>query len=158
MTQKETIPKKAPKRVERVERSSAKKRTRSPSEEEEENDERSTKDRRTKSTQRVERSSLKKRARTPSEEEEEESDERNKKERRSNKISCPIPHEKLCRRSKRRRLKGRFSFRSVDFFTNKNNDSQPEPVKRIKKPVLVDVVEDDDRIGMFLSYCHAYLL
>ena len=117
MTQKKTIPKKAPKRVER---SSAKKRTRSPSEEEEESDERSTKDRRTKSTQRVERverSSLKKRARTPSEEEEE-SDKRNKKVRRSNKISCPIPHEKLRRRSKRRRLKGRFSFRSVDFFTN----------------------------------------
>src|SRR5437773_11206989 len=87
MTQKKTIPKKAPKHVERVERSPAKKCTRSPSNEEEESDERSTKDRRTKSTQRVERvecSSLKKCARTPSEEEEE-SDERNKKERRSNK-------------------------------------------------------------------------
>ena len=84
-----TIPKKAPKRVERVECSSAKKRTRSPSnEEEEESDGRSTKDRRTKRIQRVERverSSLKKHARTPSDEEEEESDERNKKERRSNK-------------------------------------------------------------------------
>src|SRR5436190_20711404 len=34
------------------------------------------------------------------------------------KINCPIPHEKLRRRSERRRLKGRFSFRSVDFFTN----------------------------------------
>src|SRR3954453_16842953 len=120
MTQKKTIPKKAPKRVERVERSSAKKRTRSPSEEEEESDERSTKHRRTKSTQRVERverSSLKKRARTPSEEEEK-SDERTKKRGEATKISCPIPHEKLRRRSERRRLKGRFSFRSVDFFTN----------------------------------------
>src|SRR5256885_16958483 len=87
MTQKKTISKKAPKRVER---SLAKKRTRSPSNEEEKSDERSTKDRRTKSTQRVERverSSLKKRARTPSEEEE--SDERNKKERRSNKNKLP---------------------------------------------------------------------
>src|SRR5437764_15346092 len=104
MTQKKTIPKKVPKHVERVERSSAKKCLRSLSNEEEESDERSTKDRRTKSTQRVERverSSLKKRARTPSEEEEE-SDERNKKERRSNKISCLIPHEKLRHRSERR--------------------------------------------------------
>ena len=79
MIQKKTIPKKAPKYVERVECLSVKKRTRSPSnEEKEESDERSTKDRRTKSTQRaelVEHSSLKKCARTPSEEEE--SDERN---------------------------------------------------------------------------------
>ena len=85
-----------------------------------------------------------------------------KKRGEATKISCPIPHEKLRRRSERRRLKGRFSFRSVDFFTkhftNRNNDSQPEPVKRTKKPVLVDVVEDDDRIGIFLYYCHAYLL
>src|SRR5256714_14602632 len=91
MAQKKTIPQKAPKRVQRVERSSAKKRLRSPSNEEEESDERSTKDRRTKSTQHVERvehSSLKKRARTPSEEEEE-SDERNKKERRNNKNKLP---------------------------------------------------------------------
>src|SRR5256885_17235698 len=86
MTQKKTISKKAPKCVQRVERSSAKKRLRSLSNEEEESDKRSTKDRRTKSTQRVkrvERSSLKKRAWMPSEEEK--SDERNKKERRSNK-------------------------------------------------------------------------
>src|SRR5205814_10296696 len=97
MTQKKTIPKKAPKRVQRVERSSAKKRTRSLSNEEEESDERSTKDRRTKSTQRVERverSSLKKRVRTPSEEEEE-SDERNKKGGEATEISWPILHEKL---------------------------------------------------------------
>src|SRR5256885_15317771 len=107
MTQKKTIPKKAPKRVER---SSAKKRLRSPSNEEEESDKRSTKDRRTKSTQRVERverSSLKKRTRTPSEKEEE-SDERNKKERRSNKNKLPDTTRKLRHRSKRRRLKGRF--------------------------------------------------
>ena len=96
MTQKKTIPKKAPKcvqhvkRVERVERSSAKKRTRSPSNEEEESDERSTKDRRTKCTQRVEHVER----------------------------SSQIPHEKLRYRSERRQLKGRFSFRSVDFFTN----------------------------------------
>src|SRR5437763_8686567 len=90
MTQKKTIPKKAPKRVQRVEHSSAKKRNRSLSNEEEESDERSTKDRKTKSTQcveRVERSSLKKRTRTPSEEEEE-SNERNKKER-NNKNKLP---------------------------------------------------------------------
>src|SRR5256885_4516056 len=120
MTQKKTIPKKAPKRVKRVERSSAKKRAQTPSEKEEESDERSTKDRRTKSTQRVERverSSLKKRARTPSEEEEE-SDERNKKRGEATKISWPIPHEKLRHRNERRQLKGRFSFRSFDFFTN----------------------------------------
>jgi len=42
MTQKKTIPKKAPKRVQRVERSSAKKRTRSLSKKEEESDERSS--------------------------------------------------------------------------------------------------------------------
>ena len=41
-----------------------------------------------------------------------------KKRGEATKISCPIPHEKLRRRSERRRLKGRFSFRSVDFFTN----------------------------------------
>src|SRR6059058_4217584 len=40
------------------------------------------------------------------------------KKREATKISCPIPHEKLRHRSERRRLKGRFSFRSVDFFTN----------------------------------------
>src|SRR5256885_9568925 len=120
MTQKKTIPKKAPKRVQCVECSSVKKRTRSLSNEEEESDGRSTKDRRTKCTQRVERvehSSLKKRARTPSEEEEE-SDERNKKRGEATKISWPIPHEKLHHRSERRQLKGRFSFRSFDFFTN----------------------------------------
>src|SRR2546421_7032901 len=41
-----------------------------------------------------------------------------KKRGEATKISCPIPHEKLRHKSKRRRLKGRFSFRSVDFFTN----------------------------------------
>ena len=41
-----------------------------------------------------------------------------KKRGEATKISWPIPHEKLRHRSKRRRLKGRFSFRSVDFFTN----------------------------------------
>src|SRR5256885_3714237 len=34
------------------------------------------------------------------------------------KISWPIPHEKLRHRSERRWLKDRFSFKSVDFFTN----------------------------------------
>src|SRR5436189_3878198 len=38
-----------------------------------------------------------------------------KKRGKATKISCPIPHEKLRHRSERRRLKGRFSFRSVDF-------------------------------------------
>jgi len=41
-----------------------------------------------------------------------------KKRRKTTKISCPILHEKLRRRNERRRLKGRFSFGSVDFFTN----------------------------------------
>src|ERR1041385_4216227 len=40
-----------------------------------------------------------------------------KKRRKTTKIS-PIPHEKLRRRNERRLHKGRFSFRSVDFFTN----------------------------------------
>src|SRR2546421_12741629 len=117
MTQKKTIPKKAPKRVER---SSAKKRARTPSEEEEESNERSTKDRRTKSTQRVKRvehSSLKKRARTPSKKKKKVT-KKIKKRGEATKISWLIPHEKLRHRSERRRLKGRFSFRSVDFFTN----------------------------------------
>src|ERR1044071_8452367 len=39
------------------------------------------------------------------------------KKRRKTKIS-PIPHEKLRCRNERRLHKGRFSFRSVDFFTN----------------------------------------
>ena len=64
---------------------------------------------------RVECVASKKRARSPSDEEEEEI---NKKEKKITKISWPIPHEKLCRRNERRRLKGRFSFKSVDFFTN----------------------------------------
>jgi hypothetical protein len=38
-----------------------------------------------------------------------------KKRRKTTKIS-PIPHEKLRRRNERRLHKGRFSFRSVDFF------------------------------------------
>ena len=33
-------------------------------------------------------------------------------------INWQIQHKKLRRRNERRRLKGRFSFRSVDFFTN----------------------------------------
>src|SRR5204863_7597831 len=41
-----------------------------------------------------------------------------KKRGEATKISCLIQDEKLRRRSERRRLKGRFSFRSVDFFTN----------------------------------------
>src|SRR5207244_1759458 len=41
-----------------------------------------------------------------------------KKRGEATKISCPIPHEKLQRRSERRPLKGRFNFRSVDFFIN----------------------------------------
>src|ERR1041384_8102786 len=83
MTQKKLTPKKAPKRVQRVEC--------------------------------VERVASKKRTRSPSSSEKEEK--RNKKRRKTTKIS-PIPHEKLRRRNERRLLKGRFSFRSVDFFTN----------------------------------------
>ncbi|MFL6507567.1 MAG: hypothetical protein ACJ704_06480 [Nitrososphaeraceae archaeon] len=41
-----------------------------------------------------------------------------KKRGEATKISWPIPHEKLRHRSKRWQLKGKFSFRSVDFFTN----------------------------------------
>jgi hypothetical protein len=88
MTQKKATPKKAPKRAQRVER-----------------------------VERVEHSAPKdnkKRARSPSDDDEEESDGRSKKERRSNRNKL---HKKLRRRNERR-LKGRFSFRSVDFFTN----------------------------------------
>ena len=110
MTQKKSTPKKAPKRiqrVERVERVSSKKRDRSPSSSsEEESDGR----------KRVERVASKKRNRSPSSSEEEEKE--IKKRRKTTKISWPILHEKLRRRNERRRLKGRFSFGSVDFFTN----------------------------------------
>src|ERR1043166_2186287 len=110
MTQKKSTPKKAPKRVQRVEhieRVSSKKRARSPSSSsEEESDGR----------KRVERVASKKRTRSPSSSSEEEK--RNKKERKTTKISWPILHEKLRCRNERRRLKGRFSFGSVDFFTN----------------------------------------
>jgi hypothetical protein len=91
-----------------------------------------------------------------------------KKRRKTTKISCPILHEKLRCRNERRRLKGRFSFGSVDFFTNilliEIMIANPNRLRVLKKeqkkqkPVLVDVVEDDDRIGMFLYYCHACLL
>src|ERR1041384_6446406 len=103
MTQKKSTPKKAPKRVqrvERIERVASKKRARSPSSSsEEESDGR----------KRVERVASKKRTRSPS------SSEEDKKRRKTTKIS-PIPHEKLRRRNERRLLKGRLSFRSVDFF------------------------------------------
>src|SRR5438270_13409174 len=131
MNQKKTIHKKAPKRVKRGERSSAKKRIRSPFNEEEKSDERSTKDRRTKSTQRVERvehSSLKKRARTPSEEEEE-SDERNKKRNKYHTKNCAT--EAKGGGSKVDLVSDRLIFLLT--FTNRNNDSQPKPVKRTKK-------------------------
>src|SRR5256885_13727087 len=39
-----------------------------------------------------------------------------KKRGEATKISWPIPHEKLRHRSERRRLKSRFSFRTIDFF------------------------------------------
>src|SRR5947199_7849871 len=41
-----------------------------------------------------------------------------KKRGEATKISWPISHEKLRHRSERRRLKDRFSFRSVDFLLN----------------------------------------
>src|SRR6185437_8838730 len=101
MTQKKSTPKKAPKRV------SSKKRNRSPSSSsEEESDGR----------KRVERVASKKRTRSPSSSSEEEKE--IKKRKKTTKISWPILHEKLHRRNERRRLKGRFSFGSVDFFTN----------------------------------------
>src|SRR6185436_7485679 len=103
MTQKKSTPKKAPKRVqrvERVERISSKKRNRSPSSSsEEESDGR----------KRVERVASKKRIRSPSSSEEEE---------KNNKNKLADTPRKTARRNERRRLKGRFSFGSVDFFTN----------------------------------------
>ena len=41
-----------------------------------------------------------------------------KKRGEATEINWPIHHKKLRRRNERRRLKGRFSFKSVDFFTN----------------------------------------
>ena len=83
MTQKKSTPKKAPKRAQRVERSSLKN---VPG-----------------------RRPMKKKKKVTKE---------IKKRGEATKISWPIPHEKLRRRNERRRLKGKFSFRSVDFFTN----------------------------------------
>ena len=113
MTQKKSTPKKAPKRVQRVERA------------EEESDGR----------KRVERVASKKRNRSPSSSEEEEKE--IKKRRKTTKISCPILHEKLRCRNERRRLKGRFSFGSVDFFTNilliEIMIANPNPLKALRK-------------------------
>src|SRR5688572_834558 len=82
-----------------------------------------------------------------------------KKRGEATEISWPIPHKKLRRRNEKR-LKGRFSSKSVDFFTNiftnRNNDSQSAETSKKRKPALVDVVEEgdgkEDRIGMFLYY------
>ena len=41
-----------------------------------------------------------------------------KKRGEATETNWQIQHKKLRRRNERRRLKGRFSFRSVDFFTN----------------------------------------
>src|SRR6185436_2635132 len=107
MTQKKSTPKKAPKRVqrvERVERVSSKKRDRSPSaSSEEESDGR-------KRVERVASKNVTGRPPPPKKKKKE-----IKKRRKTTKISCPILHEKLRRRNERRRLKGRFSFGSVDF-------------------------------------------
>src|SRR5215208_6782831 len=120
MTQKKTIPKKAPKRVQRVERSPAKKCT---------NRRLMKKKKAMKEVQKIGGQKalnalntlsvhhlrnvpgrrLKKKKKVTKE---------IKKRGEATKISCPIPHVKLRHRSERRRLKGRFSFRSVDFFTN----------------------------------------
>jgi hypothetical protein len=89
MTQKKATPKKAPKRAQRVER-----------------------------VERVEHSAPKdnkKRARSPSDDDEMEEV---KKRGEATEINWQIQHKKLRRRNERRRLKGSFSFRSVDFFTN----------------------------------------
>ena len=71
---------------------------------------------RKKAPKRVEYSSVKKRTRSPPPPKKKKKE--IKKRRKTTKISCPILHEKLRRRNERRRLKGRFSFGSVDFFTN----------------------------------------
>ena len=56
-----------------------------------------------------------------------------KKRGEATEISWPIPHKKLRRRNEKR-LKGRFSSKSVDFFTNiftnRNNDSQSPRLPR----------------------------
>ena len=107
MTQKKSTPKKAPKRVQRVERVSSKKRDQSPSSSsEEESDGRNA-------LNALHLKNVTGRPPPPPKKKKE-----IKKRRKTTKISCPILHEKLRRRNERRRLKGRFSFRSVDFFTN----------------------------------------
>ena len=107
MTQKKSTPKKAPKRVqrvERVERVSFKKRDRSPPKKKvmEEN-----------ALNALYLKNVPGRPPSPPKKKKE-----IKKRRKTTKISWPILHEKLRRRNERRRLKGRFSFGSVDFFTN----------------------------------------
>src|SRR3990170_1771956 len=77
-----------------------------------------------------------------------------KKRGEATEISWPIPHKKLRRRNEKR-LKGRFSSKSVDFFTNiftnRNNDSQSAETFKKRKPV-VEEDRGEDRIGMFLYY------
>ena len=107
MTQKKSTPKKAPKRVERVERVSSKKRNRSPppppkKKVMEEN-----------ALNALHLKNVTGRPPPPKKKKKE-----IKKRRKTTKISWPILHEKLRCRNERRRLKGRFSFGSVDFFTN----------------------------------------
>ena len=93
-----------------------------------------------KRVQRVERvervESSKKCARSPSDDNEEESDDRNRKERRSNK-NKPADTSRKTAPQKRKWLKGRFSFKSVDFFTNilliEIMTANPNPLRVLRK-------------------------
>lgn len=126
MTQKKIVPKKAAKcaqRVERVERSSSednKKRARSPSDEEEEESDRKERTKRTQRVERVERSSpknTKKRADRILIIMKKKVTNRIEKREEVTEIGSPIQPKKLRRRNEKR-PKGRFSSKSVDFFTN----------------------------------------
>ena len=122
MTQKKSTPKKAPKRVQRVEHSLAKKHTRSPSNEEEKKVmkevERIGKQNALNTLNALNVRHLKNVPRRRLMKKKKKVTKEIKKRGEATKISWPIPHEKLRYKSERQRLKGRFSFRSVDFFTN----------------------------------------
>ena len=91
-----------------------KKRTRSPSNEEEESDERSTKIGGQKALNALNALSVRHLRNVPGRRLKKKKVAKEIKKRgEATKISWPISHEKLCHRSERRRFKGRFSFRSL---------------------------------------------
>src|SRR5256885_16958484 len=119
MTQKKTIPKKAPKRVQRVEHSSAKNVPGRRPKKKKKAMKEVQKIGGQKALNALNELSVRHLKNVPGRRPKKKKVTKEIKKRgEATKTSCPIPHEKLRHRSERRRLKGRFSFRSVDFFTN----------------------------------------